>query len=243
MSERKPLHILAGRGDVAERVVVAGDPARVRQLAGYLEGARLVNENRGFLVYTGNWKGTPVTVATHGIGGGSASIVFDELAMLGAKVMVRMGTCGAMVPELNVGDVVIPTGASYKEGGTIGWYFPGDCTAAVPDYEVLNALVEQARKYGLKHLVGPVVSSDYFYVDIDEFVKTWRPRGAIAVEMECATLFTLARYRGFKAGALLVVSDATLVKKEWELATAEDLKSAVDKASRAVFDAIVSVSV
>lgn len=241
MVERMPLHIKAEKGDVAERVIAAGDPARVRQLAGYLEGARLVNENRGYLVYTGEWRGTPVTVATHGIGGGSASIVFDELAMLGAKVIIRMGTCGAMVPELNVGDVVIPTGASYKEGGTIGWYFPDDCTAAVPEYDVLNALVSAAQRHGLKFMVGPVISSDYFYVDIESFVEKWRKRGAIAVEMECATLFTLAKYRGFKSGALLVVSDTTLVKKEWELATADELREAVERASRAVFDAVVSV--
>ncbi len=238
-----PLHIKAKEGDVAERVIASGDPARVKQLSTYLEDARLVNENRGYLVYTGTYRGVPITVATHGIGGGSASIVFDELRMLGAKLIIRMGTCGAMVPELNVGDVVIPTGASYKSGGTVGWYFPGDCTAAVPDYDVLNTLVEEAKRQGLKFMVGPVISSDYFYIDIDEFMKTWRPRGSIAVEMECATLFTLARLRGFKAGALLVVSDATLVKKEWELATAEDLKNAVEKASKAVFEAAIKIKV
>ncbi len=238
-----PLHIKAKPGDVAERVIVAGDPARVRQLASYLEDARLVNENRGYLTYTGTYKGVPVTVATHGIGGPSAAIVFDELKMLGAKVMVRMGTCGAMIPELNVGDVVIPTGASYQIGGTIWWYAPGDCTVAVPDYDVMTKLVEEAAKHGLKFVVGPVISSDYFYIDIDAFMKKWATRGMIAVEMECATLFTLGRIKGFKTGALLVVSDTTLVKKEWELATAEELKEAVEKASKAVFDAIIRVEV
>ena len=238
-----PLHIKAKPGDVAERVIVAGDPARVRQLASYLEDARLVNENRGYLTYTGTYKGVPVTVATHGIGGPSAAIVFDELKMLGAKVMVRMGTCGAMIPELNVGDVVIPTGASYQIGGTIWWYAPGDCTVAVPDYDVMTKLVEEAAKHGLKFVVGPVISSDYFYIDIDAFMKKWATRGMIAVEMECATLFTLGRIKGFKTGALLVVSDTNLVKKEWEIATAEERKEAVEKASKAVFDAIIRVEV
>ena len=238
-----PLHVKAEHEDVAERVIVSGDPARVKQLAGYLENARLVNENRGYYTYTGEYKGVPVTVATHGIGGPSAAIVFDELRMLGAKLMVRMGTCGAMVPELNVGDVVIPTGASYQVGGTIWWYAPGDCTCAVPDYEVLSKLVEEASRQGLKFLVGPVISSDYFYVDLEEFAKKWTSRGMVAVEMECATLFTLGRVRGFKTGALLVVSDATLVKKEWELATAAELKEAVERASKAVFEAIIKVEV
>ena len=238
-----PLHIKAEPGEVAERVIVSGDPARVEQLATYLEDARLVNKNRGYLTFTGTYKGVPVTVATHGIGGPSAAIVFDELKMLGAKLMVRMGTCGAMVPELNVGDVVIPTGASYQIGGTIWWYAPGDCTVAVPDYDVMTKLVEKASKHGLKYLVGPVISSDYFYVELEEFAKKWTSRGMIAVEMECATLFTLGRVRGFKTGALLLVSDTTLVKKEWELATAEELKDAVERASRAVFDAVVEVEV
>ncbi len=236
-----PLHIKAEPGDIAERVVVSGDPARVKQLASYLENTRLVNENRGYLIFTGTYNGVPVSVATHGIGGPSAAIVFDELKMLGAKLMVRMGTCGAMVPELNVGDIVIPTGASYQVGGTIWWYAPGDCTVAVPDYDVLTRLVEEASKHGLKYLVGPVISSDYFYVELKEFARKWTSRGMIAVEMECATLFTLGRVRGFKTGALLVVSDTTLVKKEWELATAEELKQAVEKASRAVFEAITKV--
>lgn len=238
-----PLHIKAEPGEVAERVIVSGDPARVEQLATYLDDARLVNKNRGYLTFTGTYKGVPVTVATHGIGGPSAAIVFDELKMLGAKLMVRMGTCGAMVPELNVGDVVIPTGASYQIGGTIWWYAPGDCTVAVPDYDVMTKLVEKASKHGLKYLVGPVISSDYFYVELEEFAKKWTSRGMIAVEMECATLFTLGRVRGFKTGALLLVSDTTLVKKEWELATAEELKDAVERASRAVFDAVVEVEV
>jgi len=95
----KPLHILAKPEDIAPRVITSGDPARVKQLASYLEDARLVNENRGFLVYTGKYKGVDVTVATHMIGAPSAAIVFEELIMLGAKLIVRFGTCGGFLPE------------------------------------------------------------------------------------------------------------------------------------------------
>ncbi len=237
-----PLHIRAKPEDVAERVITSGDPARVEQLSTYLDNAKLVNKNRGYLTFTGEYKGVPVTVATHGIGGPSASIVFEELKMLGAKVIIRLGSCGAMLKELDVGDVVIPTGASYTIGGTIWSYAPLDCTVAVPDYDVLTRLVGEASKAGIKYVVGPVITSDAFYVDPKSFLEKWIPRGMVAVEMECATLFVLGRLRGFKTGAFLLVSD-NVVKEPGVMATAEELREAVEKASRAVFEAIIGVKI
>lgn len=241
MEERKPLHILAKPEDVAERVITAGDPGRVRQLAQYLDGAKLVNENRDFLVYTGKYKGVPVSVAVHGIGAPSATIVFEELIMLGAKLIVRLGSCGGMVDGMSVGDVVIPTGASYGIGGTIWSYAPLDCTVAVPDYDVLRALIESASEAGLKYYVGPIVSSDAFYGEGEDFIRKWIERGMIAVEMEAASLFVVGRLRRIKTGALLVVSDT--ISEPGKMATAEDLKDAVEKASKAVFEAVIRVEV
>jgi len=238
----KPLHILAKPEDIAKRVIVAGDPARVEQLSKYLEGPKLVNKNRGYLTYTGTYEDVRVTVATHGIGGPSASIVFEELKMLGAKLIVRLGTCGGMVKGQKVGDYVIPTGAAYLPGGTVGTYVPGACMPAVPSFDVLKALVESVEQKGLKYYVGPVISADAFYIEDPDFVKKWVSRGIIAVEMECATLFTLGLLRGFKTGALLIVSDVVLDKVE-EMATAEELKEQVEKAAYAVLDAIIKVEV
>ena len=101
-----PVHILAKKGEVAERVLIAGDPGRVKLLSTLLEEPKLVNENRGFLVYTGKYKDVKVSIATHGIGGPSIAIVLEELAMLGGKVFIRYGTAGALVPELDKGDYV-----------------------------------------------------------------------------------------------------------------------------------------
>ncbi|MEZ0346713.1 MAG: purine-nucleoside phosphorylase [Infirmifilum sp.] len=234
----KPLHILAKPGDVAPRVVVSGDPARVRQLSTLLSDARLVNENRGFLVYTGKWKGVDVSVATHGIGAPSAAIVFEELIMLGAKLMVRFGTCGGFLPDMRVGDMVIATGASYAPGGTLNTYTRGNCMAAVPDYELLRLLVEKAREYNVRFFLGPVISSDNFYAGVD-FLNEWIKLGMIAVDMEAATLLVLSRLRGVKAAASFVVSDV-IGEAYAKMATAEELKNAVDKASRVVLDAVVS---
>ncbi|PLJ77874.1 purine-nucleoside phosphorylase [Infirmifilum sp. SLHALR2] len=235
----KPLHILARPEDIAPRVIASGDPARVRQLSSLLEGARLVNENRGFLVYTGRWKGVDVTVATHGIGAPSASIVFEELIMLGARLIIRFGTCGGFLKDMRVGDFVIATGASYIPGGTLSTYTRGDCMAAVPDYEVLRRLVEKAEEYGLRYFLGPVISSDNFYAGVD-FLNEWVKRGMIAVDMEAASLMVLSRIRGVKAGAAFVISDV-LGEAYQKMATAEELRDAVDRASRAVLDAAVSV--
>jgi len=235
----KPLHILARPEDIAPRVIASGDPARVRQLSSLLEGARLVNENRGFLVYTGRWKGVDVTVATHGIGAPSASIVFEELIMLGARLIIRFGTCGGFLRDMRVGDFVIATGASYIPGGTLSTYTRGDCMAAVPDYEVLHRLVEKAEEYSLRYFLGPVISSDNFYAGID-FLNGWVKRGMIAVDMEAASLMVLSRIRGVKAGAAFVISDV-IGEAYAKMATAEELRDAVDRASRAVLDAAVSV--
>ncbi len=237
----KPLHILAKPGDIAPRVVASGDPARVKQISTLLEDVRLVNENRGFLVYTGKWRGVDVTVATHGIGAPSAAIVFEELIMLGAKLIVRFGTCGGFLKEMRVGDFVIATGASYVPGGTLSTYTKGDCLVAVPDYEVLKSLVEKAEERGLRYFLGPVISSDNFYAGID-FLNEWIKRGMIAVDMEAATLMVLSRIRGVKAGAAFVVSDV-IGEVYAKMATAEELREAVDKASRAVLDAVISVKV
>ncbi len=236
-----PIHIKASKGDVAERVVVAGDPARVEQIANMLSNVRLVNRNRGLLVYTGEFEGTPITVAMHGIGAPSSSIVFEELAMLGAKVMVRIGTCGAMYKGAKIGDVIVPTGASYYPGGFYHQYLKEQaCVCAVPDFEVTTRLVEELAKEGIDYKLGPVISSDAFYAEDPEFAKKWSARGIIAVEMECAALFMLGMMRKFKTGAVLLVSDSLV--EELGFASAEELKEYVERIAKAVLRALKRIT-
>ena len=235
-----PYHILAKRGDVAERVVVMGDPARVEQVSGMLNDPRLVNSNRGFPVYTGNYKDVEISVACHGIGGPSAAIVFEELRMLGAKVMVRLGTAGGFLEEMEAGDLVIPNAATHLSGsGVSAAYTPGVCPPCAPTYEVLEALVQAAQGAGARFMVAPVVSNDAFYAESPGFAESWRRVGAVAVEMECATLFSLAHLRGFKSGALLVLSNN--VVKRTPILPADKLRPYVDKAARIVLEALSSL--
>ncbi|HDI02352.1 MAG TPA: nucleoside phosphorylase, partial [Ignisphaera sp.] len=233
-----PIHIKAKKGEVAERVVIAGDPARVEQLAEMLENVKLVNKNRGLIVYTGTYKGVPISIAMHGIGAPSAGLVVEELIMLGAKAVLRLGSCGAMIKSLKIGDVVIPTSAAYYPGGFFHQYLKeAVCVAPAPHFELLKILVEETNKVGLKYVLGPIISSDAFYAEDPEFVNKWTSRGIIAVEMECAALFMLGTMRKIKTAALLLVSDSLV--EELGFASAEELKPYVEKASIAVFETLI----
>ncbi|MEM1952730.1 MAG: purine-nucleoside phosphorylase [Candidatus Caldarchaeum sp.] len=225
--------------DIAKRVVAAGDPARVVQLSKMLDNARLVNENRGFIAYTGTFQGEPVTVICHGVGGASSAIVFEEVAMLGAKLIVRFGTCGAFIKGMKNGEVVIPTGAAYI-GGTLQQYVPDTHLTPVPSYDVLTTLVNEFKFTNMKTYVGPVFSSDAFYAEDPDFVAKWSKRGYIAVEMECATLFGLGMLRGFKTGSALLISDN--LAEMTPMVDAEYLKPFVEKAGKAVLSATVKVT-
>ncbi|MCS7110279.1 MAG: purine-nucleoside phosphorylase [Candidatus Caldarchaeum sp.] len=224
--------------DIAKRVVAAGDPARVVQLSKMLDSPRLVNENRGFIAYTGSFRGEPVTVICHGVGGPSSAIVFEEVAMLGAKLIIRLGTCGAFVKGMKNGEIVIPTAAAYI-GGTLQQYVPDTHLTPAPSYEVVSTLVEEFKNNGLKTYLGPVFSSDAFYAEDPEFAAKWSRRGYIAVEMECATLFGLGMLRNLKTGSALLISDN--LAEMTPMVDAEYLKPFVEKAGKAVLSAAVKV--
>jgi len=233
------VHIRARRGEVAERVIISGDPARVELLKTYLEDPRLVSSVRGYLVYTGLYRGVPVTIAVHGIGSGSAALVVEELAMLGARVIVRLGTCGAMTPDLDVGDVVVATGASYYAGGIFTQYIGEPvCQVATPDFDLLKRIVAKLESRDLKYVAGPVVSCDAFYTE-EGFVEKWVKRGVVAVDMETAILYVLGHLKKLKTASILVVSNSLVKPTGFKLA--HELEPYVKRVAPAVLEAIVEV--
>jgi len=232
-----PAHILAGPGDVADVAIISGDPARTEQLSQILREARLVNSNRGLTTYTGYFAEKRMTVATHGIGGPSAAIAIEELHMLGARTIIRFGTCGGLVAGLRTGDFVIPTGAAYSKGSVLSYVTDG-FLPAVPDFRVTENLTRASRKAGLNFMEGLVYSSDAFYAQGRHALDVWVRRGVIAVEMECATLFTLGLVKGFKTGAMLMLSNSLVNEAESELATAQRLKPSAEKGANAIFEAM-----
>ena len=204
------------------------------QLSGLLKGRRLVNENRGFLTYTGEYGGESLTVACHGIGGPSTAIVVEELIMLGACAIVRLGSCGGLLKPMRVGDLVIATGAGYK-GGTLDQYFNRKITPK-PDRELTGLLKDSAKKKGERYYTGPVFSSDAFYAEDLDFATASAKRGYIAIEMECATLFGLGRIRRVKTASLLLVSDN--ITESTRIVDAETLRVHTAKAGKIVFEGL-----
>lgn len=197
-----PYHIRANRGDIAEFVVGVGDPARA-QLFADLIGARLVNSHR-FPVYTGDYRGMPVTIVGHGIGAPSIAIALEELHQLGMRRFVRIGTAGALA-DLRIGDVVVASSAIVPHRGGIYSAYLGDaCPPLAPSPELATALYEGLR--GSNAVLGPVVSSDAFYAESQE-AERWRRWGALAVEMECAAAMMLGWLRGFQTACVLVISN------------------------------------
>ena len=233
---RGPYHILAKPEQIAEKVIAVGDPARVEQISSLLKNAKLVNTNRGFPVYTGEFDGEMVTVACHGIGGPSSSIIFEELRMLGAEIIVRLGTAGAFLAEMEPGELLIPDSVScFSTYGTLSTYAPGVHLPLAPNYEVMEAIVQEARKAGAKFRIGAVVSNDAFYAEDPHFVEKWKGYGVIAVEMECAALFGLARIRGFKSAAVLIISNN--IVRDTPMLLADQIRERVEEAAKIILNA------
>jgi 5'-methylthioadenosine phosphorylase len=242
LSVTTPQHIRARPEDVSKYIVVVGDPARAKFIAeNFLEKPKLVNESRGFLIYTGDYKDVKVSVAVHGIGGPSAAIVFEELRFLGAEVMIRLGTCGGLIKDIDIGDFVVPTGAAHNPGGTLWQYFGDIVPPASPDPRLTVYLIEEAKKRW-RTFVGPVYSSDAFYTEDPELAKKLSKMGIIAIEMEVATLFSLSWARGYKAAALLVASDNLVVPGKERLRGHEELEDKMRLAAEAVLEALRKVA-
>jgi purine-nucleoside phosphorylase len=202
------IHLLAEPGDFAPTVLIPGDPNRARRISErFDEGSvRQVNEHRGLLGFTGTFEGTPVSVQTSGMGTPSLSIVVEELLNLGAKQLVRVGTCGGIATGLRPGDVVIATASCPVDGAT-RTYLHGEPYAPAADFDLTHRIVHAAEASGVEARIGLVASVDVFYNTDADYAQRWRDRGVVAFEMEASGLFLLAARAGVQAACLLVVSD------------------------------------
>ncbi|MGC9136574.1 purine-nucleoside phosphorylase [Caldivirga sp.] len=237
-----PIHLKVSKGDVAERVIVVGDPARARQLANMLKDSRIINENRGFLTYTGSYNGVKITVATHGIGAPSTAIVVEELVSMGARVIVRLGTAAALRSDIEPGAVLIPSGAGYNAGGIYAQYLGGSIVyPAVPNHEVLLKLVSKFMNSRLSFMIGPIYSSDAFYAE-EDLPRVLGSRGILGVEMECAVLFLLGLIRGIKTGAVLVITNNLTEGRFGRFLEASELEPIINKVGAVILDALSEIT-
>jgi uridine phosphorylase len=200
-------HIMCGVGDVAKYVLISGDPKRVETIASFFDERLKVGDYRGFMTYTGKINGIGVSASSTGIGCPSAAIVVEELAKIGAETLIRVGTTGSLQPDIEVGDIIIASSAVRGEG-TSRSYVPIEYPA-VADFSVTTALTQTAQKLKRKVHFGPVLTSDVFYCNLEN-LKRWARLGVLSVEMECSAIFTLAKLRKLRAGAILAVDSSPL---------------------------------
>lgn len=247
-------HIKCKKGDVADIVFLPGDPGRVERIVKYFDCAKKVAQNREFLIYSGEYKKIPVSVCSTGVGCPSAAIAVEELANIGAKIFIRIGTCGGLKKNIKPGDIIIPTGAIRAEGTTSEYVaneFP-----AVADFEVTTALIKSAQARNIKYFTGINRTHDAFYEHVDNLAK-WaslykdkrRKKWNIPLvssEMECSAIFIIALLRGLKAGAILSVNTTEPLDDNvkdhsediYELIETSQTKSGVDQAIQTALNAV-----
>lgn len=222
-NDGKLYHIRIAPGEVGKYVILPGDPKRCASIAKYFDEPKLIADSREYVTYTGYLDGEKVSVTSTGIGGPSAAIAMEELVQCGAHTFVRVGTCGGMQTEVMGGDVVVATGAIRMEG-TSREYAPIEFPA-VPNLDVVNALVASAADLGVKCHAGVVQCKDSFYgqhtpeikpvsYELQNKWEAWLRLGCLASEMESAALFTVASYLRVRCGStFLVVANQERAKR------------------------------
>ncbi|SNT64966.1 purine-nucleoside phosphorylase [Asanoa hainanensis] len=203
------IHIGAEPGDIAERVLMPGDPLRAKWIAEtYLDDAKCYTQVRGMLGYTGRWQGVEVSVQGSGMGMPSASIYAHELINdYGVKTLIRVGSCGALAEELQLRDVIAASGASTDSNMNRARFDGLIDYAPVADFGLLRTAVEKAEQRGIPMTVGPILAADAFYTDRPDLYDSLADYGVLAVEMESAALYTIAARFKARALTLLTVSD------------------------------------
>ncbi|MFC7098398.1 nucleoside phosphorylase [Halobaculum marinum] len=236
-------HLLVDEGDVHDIALIPGNPDRVDRIANHCDESELVSENREYRIVNATYDGVDLTICSTGIGCPSAAIAIEELRNVGVETVIRVGTCGGLQTDVEIGDMVVATGAA-KEEGTSKRY-ESETYPAVPDYETLTALVDAAEANDEQVHVGPIVSDDAFYNESDEYVADWEEAGLLAIEMEAAAVFSLARRRGMNAGAICT-ADGNLVAGTQKGADSEEelpekAKNNVGRAIDIALDAVASL--
>ncbi len=226
MAKTPTPHIGAQYGDIAETVIMAGDPLRAKLMAEkFLDDAVQFNNVRGMLGFTGTHQGKRVSVMGHGMGMPSIGIYTYELFnFYGVKTIIRVGSAGAIQTDLHVGDLVIAQGACTNSNYASQYELPGTY-APIGDFQLLRKAAESCDRMGYTYKVGNVLSSDVFYSENPNTDK-WVKMGVLAVEMEIAALYMNAARSGNRALAICTVSDHIITG---EVTTAEERQNTFTK--------------
>ncbi|MGI9606748.1 MAG: uridine phosphorylase [Acidimicrobiales bacterium] len=226
MSDVYHLNLTRSDLDGATIAVIPGDPGRVERISAELDEPVFVASNREFTTHRGTLDGRTVLVTSTGIGGPSTSIALEELAQLGVNTFLRVGTTGAIQPNVSTGSMIITQGSVRLDGAST--HFAPPEYPAVSNFECTSALVDAARRAGAEHHVGITASSDTFYPGQERYdtasgfvtrrfrgsLAEWQALGVLNYEMESSTLFTYCSANGFRAGC---IAGAIVNRTEQEL--------------------------
>ena len=215
-------HIQAMPGDIAETILLPGDPLRAKFIADtYLENVKQFNGTRGMLGFTGTYQGRPVSVMSTGMGCPTMGIYsYEQINIYGCKNLIRIGTAGTFQPYVHVKEMVFGMGACTTSNYAQLQGLPGTF-APICSFELLEKAVAAAKAKGFKYHVGNILSSDVFYGQNLPHAKTWPEMGILAVEMESVALYTNAAMAGVNALCILTISDGPD-----EITTAEERQTA-----------------
>jgi uridine phosphorylase len=205
-------HIRIGIEHQVQYALLPGDPGRVDEVGKFLDQSEVIAYNREYKTIIGSYKGVCIFVTSTGIGGVSAGIAVEELKNVGVKGMIRIGSCGALQQDLQLGDLVIASGAVRNDGASYAYI--NKAYPAIPDTDLLFHVLKAAKETGIKHYTGIVRCHDSFYTDQEQEIdKYWSEKGILASDMETAALFVIGRLRGIKTASILNV----VVEKEGSL--------------------------
>lgn len=229
-------HIEAAKGDFAPTVLMPGDPLRAQALAEkHLDDVVVVNRVRNMLGFTGTFKGRRVSIMGSGMGMPSISIYAHELFdYYGVRQIIRVGTCGGLVADMRVGDLVLADRAG-TDSAMIG-HFPGYGNPVAADATLLREVHAEATARGLSIRTGKVFATDWFYHPDTDFIDRLQQNGVLAIDMESAALYALARQQGRRALTILSVSD---VIPTGERASHDTRQNAFGQAIEVVLDAVL----
>jgi len=208
-------HIKCDAKEIARYVFCPGDQARARKIAEKMDTHHLVSETRGYLVFSGEYKGVFMTVCGTGMGGPAVAIGLEELAHMGANTFIRVGSCGVFQEGQKPGDVIIASG-TVRGGGTANAYLP-PFFPAVPTFSVTRSMVEAAEELNIPYTVGVGVAGDAFYAPKEnKDYASLAKAGLVFAEMESDTLFVVGAFRNWRTGAIFTSDGAPgTVKPEW----------------------------
>ena len=228
-----PIHLRAEPGDYAPNVLCPGDPRRATYIAEtfFDPGFRCVNEERGMLGFTGTFEGAPISVQTTGMGCPSAGIVFEELVMLGAARLVRVGTAGGLQPQTKMGDTIVAVSATADDQTPLR-LAQMEGFAPTATWSLVETAARLAREGTADVHVGPIVTSGVFYDPDTTAFARWKRLGHLAVEMEAAMMYTIAAIKKIEALAIMTVSDVLGEEGDSVRISDEELKRGVDDMMR-----------